>query len=280
MRPLFALLAVCPWAADRADIVYPSGGSGQPATQEAAAPPADFDQMLREAYELIDDEDPGAAVRALQYLVKRAPPRTLAELSARVHTDRGVSLAELLADTRLRHAISTGERGRLHLRVVTRYEAEAMGRAAERRLENLSRRRYHGRTVFEWADEREAYTTLQPDARRMVADARLAAALSGARLKHDPRLKKARKERLRLIRQKADLARFAARVAAMRGFTAPLLNAEDDPSDPAAAEVRRRRELRKRPPSAGPTTRPASGPNQKAPADSRSGPRKRKKGAP
>lgn len=262
MRPVFALLAVCPWAAGRADIVYSPGGSGQPPSQKAAAAPADFDQMMREAYELIDDEDPGAAVRALQYLVKRAPPSTLAELSARVRADRGVSLAELLAETRLRHAITTGAQGTMHLRVVTRYEAEAMGRVAERRLENLRRLRYHGRTVFDWADEREAYTTLQPDARRMVEDARLAAALSGVRLKHDPRLKKARKERLRLIRQKAALARFAAHVAAMRGFTAPLLDAEDDPSDPAAAEVRRRRDLRKLQRSAGPTTRPASGPNQ------------------
>ena len=262
MRLIFALLAVCPWAAGRPDIVYPPGGSGQPATQEAAAAPADFDQMLREAYELIDDQDAGAAVRALQYLVKQAPPNTLTELSARVRTDRGVSLAELLAETRLRHALSTGARGGLRLRVVTRYEAAAMGRAAERHLEHLGRLHYHGRTVFDWADDREAYTTLQPDARPMVEDTRLAAALTGVRLKHDPRLKKARKERLRLIRQKADLARFAARVAAMRGFTAPLLDAEDDPSDPAAVEVRRRRDLRKRPRSPAPTTRPASVPNQ------------------
>lgn len=262
MRPLFVLLAVCPWAPGRADIVYPPAGSGQPAPQEAAAAPADFDQVLREAYELIDDEDLGAAVRALQFLVKRAPQITLAELNARVHTDRGVTLAELLAETRLRRAFATGPRGTLHLRVVTRYEAEAMGRAAERRLENLGSRRYHGRTVFEWADDRAAYTTLQPDARSMVDDARLAAALTGLRLKHDPRLKKTRKERLRLVRQRADLARFAAHVAAMRGFTAPLLDAEDDPSDPAAAEVRRRRELRKLKQSTGPTTRPASVPNQ------------------
>ncbi|MBU0640481.1 MAG: hypothetical protein KKB50_16585 [Planctomycetes bacterium] len=219
-----------------------AASSPAPDPREQAAQSEDCQQMVREALELISDEDFPAALRALQHAVQRASPQVLQELDEYTRQTHGLPLAELLAETRL-YVAQRPRNGRLFgLTYATRYEAAALGRLLEQRVEGLLATTYHERTIAEWVPQREAYETLQPDARRMVADARLAAAMIGARLRFDPRLRPDRDERRRLTALRGELARFVAHVSALPGFTG--LSSSDDASDPAVREVSRLRSTR------------------------------------
>jgi hypothetical protein len=207
----------------------------------------DFEQMLREAYELVDDGDLPAALRALQRIVMHAPNEVLEQLDRHARAARGRPLDEFLAETRIRAALepraSTHAAPRssrlFDLKFATRFEAGALGRRLEQLHARLLSTAYQGRTIETWARRREEYTELRPDARRMVADARRAAAVLGVRLRFDPRLKNDRRERRRLAILRADLARFAAKVSAMPGFTSLGVDAgdEDDPTLRAAQRL-------------------------------------------
>lgn len=220
----------------------------------------DFEQMLREAFELIDDGEPAAAVRALQRIVNRASPARLKQLSAQSLAAREQPLDELIARTRLKEA-QHGRHGRLfQLKVVTRYESAALGRLLERRQKELLEKRYAGRTIAEWAADRDTYERLRPDAPRMTNDARLAAAVIGARLRWEPRLTKNRAARRELAVFRVELTRFIAHVINMPGYTS--LGVVDDPNDPAAREARRLATSR---PASRPTTSPSSAGKEEKP---------------
>jgi len=214
-------------------------GADRPAGEPPSTMPAeDFEQMLREAFELLDDDDSPAALRAMQRIVTRAPAGLLSDLDERTHSARGLPLARLMAETRLRVALARGRGGAFELKFVTRYEAPVMGRLLEQLQGEFLQKRHEDRTVAEWAAERDAYTELQAGAREMVAHARLATAMIGARLKFDPRLRKSGEQRRRLAALHDDLARFVAHVISMRGYTALGFD-EDDLPEPAAREVAR-----------------------------------------
>ncbi|MBU0618284.1 MAG: hypothetical protein KKI02_11240 [Planctomycetes bacterium] len=203
-----------------------------------AALAADFEQMLREAYELVDDGDLPAALRALQRVVTRAPPEVLRALDGRVRAARGTALDDFVAGLRIRAALDPPRGQLFELKFATRYEAGALGRQLEPLYRHLLDARYDGRTIEAWAGKRDEYTELRPDARRMVSDARLAAAMIGARVRFDPKLKIDVAERRRLVALRADLARFIAKVSALPGFTS-LDSGADDEDDPTLAEARR-----------------------------------------
>ena len=201
-------------------------------------PAEDFEQMLREAFELLEDDDLPAALRAMQRIVTRAPEELLSDLDQRVRSARGLPLARLMAETRLRVALARGRGGAFRLKFVTRYEAPVMGRLLEQLQGELLQKRHEDHTVAEWAAERDAYTELHAEAREMVADARLAAAMLSARLKFDPRLRKSGEHRRQLAALRDDLARFVAQVISMRGYTALGID-EDYLPEPVAREVAR-----------------------------------------
>ncbi len=215
----------------------------EPVPAEGDQPPreavgVDFEQMLREAYELVDDGDLPAALRAFQRIVSHAPADVLQQLDRHARAARGRALDDFLAETRIRAALD-GRRGRLFdFKLATRFEADALGKRLEQLQARLLSTAYRGRTIETWAHQGDEYTELWPDARRMIGDTRLAAAVLGARLRFDPRLKEDRGERRRLVTLRADLARFTAKVSAMPGFTA--LGADDsDEDDPTLREARR-----------------------------------------
>ncbi len=189
-----------------------SGDKNQP-------PSTDFEQMLREAYELIDDGDPAAGLRALRRIVTRAPAGALSAIERRVPQDRGVSLAQLMATLRLRVALRERGGRLLNVRYVTDYEAGALGRLLERIHNTRLKRVYDGRTLAQWSRAPDDYAALAPDARQLEYDARLAAAAIGVRLRYDPRLKTDRDERRRLLDLRARLGQLAARIATLPGFT-------------------------------------------------------------
>lgn len=205
-------------------------------SQPATAGP-DFEQMLREAYELIDDEDLHAALRALRRVVTRAPDDVLEDLERHVRAERGSALDEFMATIRLRAALGAPS-GRFDLKFATRYEAAALGRQLEPLQQRLLSTTYHGKTIAHWAGLRDEYTELQPDAPRMVGDARLAAAVIGARVRFDPRLKSDIAERRRLAVLRADLARLVAKISALPGYTS-LGSDGTDRDDPTLVEARR-----------------------------------------
>lgn len=200
-------------------------------------PLPDFEQMLREAFELIDDDDRPAALRALQRVVGRAPAETLAELERFTHATRGVALEDLLAENRILVALRTRSGGTFRIDHATRYESAALARRLEAIERELVGRRYHGRTLADWAFEPHEYDRLWPDAPRMVADAEFATGVMGARLRHDPRLAQDRHARRGLVAARDRMARFAAHVASMTGFTS--LRMRDDGADPTLREARR-----------------------------------------
>jgi len=197
----------------------------------------DYEQMLREGFELIDDDDPRAALRALQRAVLRAPEDVLPQLDRQCREARGTSLAELLARVRV-HVAGLAQDGRSFvLRYATPYERAALSDVLARRQKDRLERRYLGRTVAEWAGDPSQYTELDAHARELVADASRAAALIRARLRFDERLKQQRKERVRLLRLRRDLTRLAAKVLALPGYTAPRDDAMAGPAQRVADEL-------------------------------------------
>ncbi len=186
----------------------------RPATP--AQPPEHFEQMMREALELLADDDLPAALRALQRTVLESPPALHVRLDKACRDKTGMALAELLADVRIRFALS-GQGFRI--RFATHAERPALGRMLAQRHQELLSGKYHGRTLAEWARNPEAYEHLQPDAREMVGAARRAAGMLGARLKYDPQLREDRETRVELSELRQALARLVDRVTAMRGYT-------------------------------------------------------------
>jgi len=213
----------------------------QKPTATAAEPVRDYEQMLREGFELLDDGDLPAALRAMQRAVLGAPRPVLRQLESLCSEQRGVVLDELLATTRVRVAGMAHDGRAFSLRYATPYERAALGCVLQEEQDGRLGRRYRGRTIAQWAAARDQYTELSPDSRQLVADSSRAAALISARLRLDPRLKRDREQRRRLIHLRRDLSRLAARVMAMPGFTAPVRdNGRSDPTRLVAERLNKR----------------------------------------
>jgi hypothetical protein len=215
--------------------------------------------LLNEAFTKLDLEQSAAALRLLQRAVHGAPQGVIDALEHETRAKRDIALDELLAQTRIDVAL-TADRGRtFKLGYATTYEARALGRLLEVRTNRLLTRSYDGKTIEAWAGDPRSYDRLTADARRIVEDARLAAALLGARLRFDPRLRGDGSERARLSRLRSDLTRLAAQISAMHGYTAPALEGlpreappAADPREPAVPLIPGAAQ----PPTRRPTTRP------------------------
>lgn len=203
---------------------------------EEGASTADLDrkrasQVLREAFELLEDEDWTAGLRALQKLVQRTGPEILDDLNATCARDRGMDLAHLIAHLRLREARERAGDEPIMLRFATRYEGAALGELLQKEYEQLLAERFDGRSVRGWADAPEEYVKLTRDSRPLVLTARRAAGLISSRLRVDFDLRRRPQERRALYELRSAVARLVARVSAMRGFhTSHRLPAEDDPA--------------------------------------------------
>lgn len=215
------------------------------AVTQAAAPSRDYEQMLREAFELLDDADYPAALRALQNAASTTEQDMLARLDEQCRAARGLPLAELLAATRVYVATRAGSGRGFQLTAVTPLERAALGDTLRRQVDTLLARRHGEYTVAEWTERIAEYKELQRGARTLVADAARAGALLRARLRHDPRLKNARHERTRLTQVANRLSDLAAQVRSIPGFTE--LDPDDGWVDPAEP-----------PPRSRPATQPAS----------------------
>ncbi len=217
----------------------------------------DWRQVLREAIELVDDGDSQAALLALQRLISKAGEDALRAVDQDCRRLRGMPLDEFTVRIRLQVARRADRAGVLEVRFVSPYEADAFGRIAEEMERELLDRQYAGRRLADWPAGREQYTELRPDARAMVDDLRLAAALISARLRFDPRMRAASPARRELMAQRAELMRFAAQVAAIPGFTS--LDQESDADDPtlrAAARLAAEQAAASRPASSQPADQP------------------------
>ncbi len=210
-------------------------GAGPPASQP---PTPQRVQMLREAFELLDDGDASAALRALQRTVEDAPPETLTKLEQFTLLLRGRPLMEWMADLRMTAALHPRGDQLLDLRFVSDYEAPAVARRLRALLDTVLAREYRGKTIRQWAAERDQYTRLFADAADMVRDAEFAAALIRARQRFDPDLRQDRVQRRELNQMRDNLGRFVGAVRNMAGFTSLTANPLD-PSDPTFQEALR-----------------------------------------
>jgi hypothetical protein len=223
---------------ERTAFARPDSARARRDEPEPATSTPDYSQMLREAYELVDDGDLLAGLRALQRVVTGAPGSVLRHLDRQVKDARGIGLDEFIASTRIRAALEGG-RGRLFdLKPPTRYETRALAQQLARLRFHLVKTRYHGRFLESWARNRDDYTELHPDARHMVADVRLAAAVISARLRYTTHVELSCMDRGELASLRDDLMRFAAKVSAMPGFTGLGID-DTDENDPTLREARR-----------------------------------------
>ncbi len=193
------------------------------------------EQMLREGFELADDQDWPAALRAVQRAVLEVDAADLAALELLCTRVRGVALPDFLAELRIRVA-STAEDGRaFRLRWATPYEREALGRRLRELETELLASRSDGRALREWVAESERYTQILPESRRLAADAARAAAVIDARLRLDPWLID-RGERAARSELHDRLAALASRIMGLPGFSA---RAVEDAGDPAAVAAQK-----------------------------------------
>ena len=200
--------------------------------------PRRIEQMLREGFELAADEDLESALRAVQAAILAADEQLLKRLDLLTRDTQGAPLDEFVAGLRLRFAFE-GRYGRtFDLRSATPYEAEALARRLTELIESRLAREYQDRTLRDWSVDIDAYDSLRSDAPRLVADARTVAAAILARLRFDRTLRSDREARTRLVVLRGDLARLAAHVAGLDGFTALGARAmADDPTLEVAREI-------------------------------------------
>lgn len=190
----------------------------------------DFEQMLREAFELIDDQDFAAARRALQRAVVRAPKQVLPALDLQTQATRGVSLPALLAYTRIRAALVEGEGRSLRFRYATPYERQELSNIADQLANRLLDHPFDGRPLRAWLQSEDNYDQLRPHTRHMVAAGRVAAGLLSIRLKYDEQLREVPTQRNALRDLRTKLSGFLVRVSDVPGFTpVPLDGTEFDP---------------------------------------------------
>lgn len=197
-----------------------------------------FEQMLREAFELLDDEDPRAALRALQRLARRVPTEELEKIEELCRKNRGLELPELIADTRIECAERVAKDRPLRIRYVTRYEAPALCARLVKRYRKQLARKFDGKSVAGWAETPGAYSSLTPSSKELVAAARNAAGLIGVQLKHDKSLWESRDERRALIELRKELSRLVAAITSIPGYSSlDVKPSEENPADRKLREL-------------------------------------------
>jgi hypothetical protein len=214
-----------------------------PASVEPAAKDMpDVAQMLREAFELLDDGDQPAALRAMQKSVTQATPEALVELERYTRGARGRELADLMAATRIALAALGRAQHGFDIRGATAYEMPALGVMLEGAQVDALREEVAGRSLAAWAGSPLQFSDLTPDARVLVEKTRRAAAIIAVRLRIDPRVRQAGSPRAGLVKLRDELAVLATHVSSLPGFTA--LSAVPTPDDdPTLIEAQRLTEL-------------------------------------
>ncbi|MGE3180274.1 MAG: hypothetical protein AB7N71_01485 [Phycisphaerae bacterium] len=195
-----------------------------------------YDQMIREAFELLDDRDPRSALRAMQRVARRAPEESIKKIEAFCKKHRGLEFAELLADTRIECAEMRADGGAPRISYVTRYEAPALCTRLVARYQKHLARKFDGKTVAHWSETPGAYSQLTPDSKDLVDAARRAAGLIGIQLKHDKALWESRDERRALIELRKGLTRLVATITSITGYTS--FEARPNPENPADRKLR------------------------------------------
>jgi len=220
----------------------------------------DYEQMLREAFELVDDRDLGSALLALQRVVRDASADVLAQLDRQTRTARGRSLADFVADVRIRRAVEDAPRKLFDLRVPTRYEAAALSMRLQTMISDAMGREFDGRPLAEWIERPAEYQHVGAEARAIVHQARLAGAMIGARLKLDRTRRESRDQRARLARMRGKLTRLAAHVGSLPGYTElPAAQDKDDPTRAAAERILQRERERDEQAEAAAASQPTGG---------------------
>lgn len=159
-----------------------------------------------------------AALAAMSRVVRAGGPELArAEVAARLRFDR--PLAEVLAEWRVGDALARAARGPFRLRGVTRYECYAVGSLLASRETEWLGAVHAGRSIEAWSHSPRDYGRLHEQAQTMVAQARLAAAMMGERLRLDPALDGDEVGRAQLAARRDRLMRLTAHVSAMPGFT-------------------------------------------------------------
>lgn len=211
---------------------------------DEALPPADYDQWLREAFELFDRGDPRAGLRVLSRLARVKDGETLKRLDAACRAAQKKPLDEFLALRRIELATSNPGAA-IKFAGVTEYESAALGRLLESRIDELLAHTFEGRALRQWTIKQGEITRATTESPALVRDARLAAGLLAARIKHDPRLRDDRETRASLNLLRDELARLAARVAALPGFNTDAARQPSaaDYGPPYQSEPRDGREL-------------------------------------
>ncbi|MBL8879098.1 MAG: hypothetical protein JNG88_08260 [Phycisphaerales bacterium] len=227
---------------ERGDTVEPKADDSDQQPDDVP-PQADYDQWLREAFELIDRGEMRPGVRVLSQLARLKDRATLARLDAACRAGKQQPLAEFLAAKRIE--LATSEPGAIKFTGVTEYESAALGRLLEARENDLLTHAFEGRTIRQWTVKQNEMTKATSDSPALVRDARLAAAFLAARLKYDPRLRTDREIRAALVTLHDELARLVARVAALPGYNTDAANhpSAADYGPPYKPEPRDGREL-------------------------------------
>lgn len=207
----------------------PPAAEAAPAEAPARAEPA-REQMLREAFELLADEDYPAALRAMHQAVQGANATQAAALERLCEAHYRRPLLDVLAAARV-YVATRFDRGRgFRLQQVTPQERPILSTLLAQQAHDLLGRARGGRTMGAWAQDPNAYTELTSDARALVSDAARAAALVTARLEYDATLE--RDQRIDVLKLRDNLARLAAHVYEMEGFTGlPPDLSWSDPAD-------------------------------------------------
>lgn len=227
-------------------------------------------QMLREALELIADNEPASALRALQRIVARSDEPQRVTLDALAREARNRSLAALLAEVRIAAALEAGRGRGFEIRYATRYERSSLGEQLEQLQNSLANALVGGRPLIQWTIDE--YGRLDANARQIVGHAQLLSGVVGARLKFDGRLAATGRARAEVAALRGRMADLAAHIAAMEGYTNPTEEAAaDDPTLAAARRLLAENRAASQPAS-GPSTQPASAPVS-APGDGASQPR-------
>lgn len=207
----------------------------------AAAPADDYEQILREGIWLLESREVRPALLAFQRLVNRAPSETIEQYDAWLCERFGRSLAEVMAELRLRQALTGPEGHIFDLPFVTKYEASALGPLLTELQVRLMSRAHAGRPLQNWIADASTYTTLHAGAQDMVRDGRLLAAVVQARLRHDPRCKHDQRLRKELAQLRKAVIAYNVHVQRLPGFTELARPLASD--DPTLRELRRLREV-------------------------------------
>ncbi len=188
-----------------------------PRSMSPVARDAYFEQMMREGFELLDDQDEEAALRAFQRLAQRAPESLLKRLDALCQSLRGVALPRLMAQLRMKQAQRDDDTGKIDLGFATRYEAAELGQLLEARYEEILDQVHEGRSLRSWAAKPDEFPAKSREAGAAVRGARAAIGLISARLRQDRALSDDREKRAKLISIRDQLGRFATQVGGAAG---------------------------------------------------------------